>query len=61
LLVCLVAVAAGAGLLFVLSLFLQEGLHVSPRDTSPGLLPINLGLVGCAVMPRTAPAEQAPC
>jgi predicted MFS family arabinose efflux permease len=37
LLVCLVAVAAGAGLLFVLSLFLQEGLHVSPRDTSLGL------------------------
>jgi EmrB/QacA subfamily drug resistance transporter len=45
LLVCLVAVAAGAGLLFVLSLFLQEGLHVSPRDTSIGLLPLTLGLV----------------
>jgi EmrB/QacA subfamily drug resistance transporter len=45
LLVCLVAVAAGAGLLFVLSLFLQEGLHVSPRDTSLGLLPLTLGLV----------------
>jgi predicted MFS family arabinose efflux permease len=45
LLVCLVAVAAGAGLLFVLSLFLQEGLHVSPRETSLGLLPLTLGLV----------------
>jgi EmrB/QacA subfamily drug resistance transporter len=45
LLVCLVAVAAGAGLLFVLSLFLQEGLHASPRDTSLGLLPLTLGLI----------------
>jgi EmrB/QacA subfamily drug resistance transporter len=43
--VCLVAVAAGAGLLFVLSLFLQEGLHVSPRDTSLALVPLTLGLV----------------
>jgi EmrB/QacA subfamily drug resistance transporter len=45
LLVCLVAVAAGTGLIFVLSLFLQEGLHVSPRDTSLGLVPLTLGLV----------------
>ena len=45
LLVCMVAVAAGTGLLFVLSLFLQEGLHVSPRGTSLGLLPLTLGLV----------------
>jgi len=45
LLVCLVAVAAATGLLFVLSLFLQEGLHVSPRDTSLGLVPLTLGLV----------------
>jgi EmrB/QacA subfamily drug resistance transporter len=45
LLVCLVAVAGGAGLLFVLSLFLQEGLRISPRDTSIGLLPLTLGLV----------------
>jgi MFS family permease len=45
LLVCLVAVAAGTGLLFVLSLFLQEGLHVSPGDTSLGLVPLTLGLV----------------
>ncbi|MGI5242776.1 MFS transporter [Dactylosporangium sp. CA-139066] len=45
LLVCLVAVAAGTGLIFVLSLFLQEGLHVSARDTSLGLLPLTLGLV----------------
>jgi EmrB/QacA subfamily drug resistance transporter len=45
LLVSLVAVAAGTGLLFVLSLFLQEGLHVSPRDTSLGLVPLTLGLL----------------
>jgi EmrB/QacA subfamily drug resistance transporter len=45
LLVCLVAVAAGSGLLFVLSLFLQEGLHLSPKDTSLGLVPLTLGLV----------------
>lgn len=45
LLVCLVAVAAGTGLLFVLSLFLQDGLHVSPRDSSLGLVPLTLGLV----------------
>jgi EmrB/QacA subfamily drug resistance transporter len=45
LLVCLVVAAAGTGLLFVLSLFLQEGLHVSPRGTSLGLVPLTLGLV----------------
>lgn len=45
LIVCLVAVAAGTGLLFVLSLFLQEGLHVSPRNTSLSLMPLTLGLV----------------
>lgn len=45
LLVCLAAVAAGTGLLFVLSLFLQEGLHISPRGTSLALLPLTLGLV----------------
>jgi EmrB/QacA subfamily drug resistance transporter len=45
LLVCLVAVAAGTGLLFVLSLFLQEGLHLSPSDTSLGLVPLTLGLL----------------
>src|ERR1700744_2751979 len=52
LLVCLVAVAAGSGLLFVLSLFLQEGLDVSPRGTSLALLPLTSGLVaaGFSVM-----------
>jgi EmrB/QacA subfamily drug resistance transporter len=45
LLVCLVAVAAGSGLLFVLSLFLQEGLHLSPWNTSLGLVPLTLGLM----------------
>ncbi|MEQ0565856.1 MFS transporter [Amycolatopsis sp. NEAU-NG30] len=54
LLVCLVAVAAGSGLLFVLSLFLQEGLHVSPRYTSLGLVPLTAGLflAGFATMMR---------
>jgi EmrB/QacA subfamily drug resistance transporter len=45
LLVCLVAVAAGTGVLFVLSLFLQDGLHINPRNTSLGLMPLTLGLV----------------
>jgi len=45
LLVCLVAVAAGTGLLFVLSLFLQEGLHVSAKTTSLSMMPLTLGLV----------------
>lgn len=45
LLVCLVAVAAGSGLLFVLSLFLQEGLHASPRDAALALVPLTIGLV----------------
>ncbi|WP_426504437.1 MFS transporter [Dactylosporangium sp. McL0621] len=37
--------AAGTGLFFVLSLFLQEGLHASPRDASLGLVPLTLGLI----------------
>jgi EmrB/QacA subfamily drug resistance transporter len=41
----LVLFPAGTGLLFVLSLFLQEGLHASPRDASLGLLPLTLGLI----------------
>jgi EmrB/QacA subfamily drug resistance transporter len=45
LLVCLVAVAAGTGLIFVLSLFLQYGLHTGARDASLGLVPLTLGLV----------------
>jgi len=45
LIVCLVAVAAGTGLMFVLSLFLQEGLHASARDTSLSLIPLTLGLI----------------
>jgi EmrB/QacA subfamily drug resistance transporter len=45
LIVCLVAVAAGTGLMFVLSLFLQEGLHASARDAALGLIPMTLGLI----------------
>ena len=44
-LVGLVVFAAGTGLIFVLSLFLQEGLHASPRDASLGLVPLTLGLI----------------
>ncbi|HEY3503722.1 MAG TPA: MFS transporter [Actinocatenispora sp.] len=45
LLVCLVAVAAGTGLIFVMSLFLQVGLHASARAASVGLLPLTGGIV----------------
>jgi len=37
--------AAGTGLIFVLSLFVQEGLRASARDTSLGLVPLTLGLI----------------
>ncbi|MFI6597418.1 MFS transporter [Nonomuraea sp. NPDC050536] len=40
--------AAGTGLIFVLSLFMQEGLHASPRDASLGLVPLTLGLIAAA-------------
>ena len=48
LLVGLVVYAAGAGLFFVLSLFLQGGLNISPRQTSVALLPLTVGLIGAA-------------
>ncbi|HEX4815582.1 MAG TPA: MFS transporter [Nonomuraea sp.] len=44
-LVGLAVFAAGTGLIFVLSLFMQEGLHASPRDASLGLVPLTLGLI----------------
>ncbi|WP_326826768.1 MFS transporter [Streptosporangium sp. NBC_01756] len=44
----LVAFAAGTGLFFVLSLFLQEGLHASPRTASLGLVPLTLGLIAAS-------------
>jgi EmrB/QacA subfamily drug resistance transporter len=40
--------AAGTGLFFVLSLFLQEGLHASPRAASLGLVPLTLGLIAAS-------------
>ncbi|MEV4619625.1 MFS transporter [Asanoa sp. NPDC049573] len=40
--------AAGAGLVLVLSLFMQEGLHASARDTSLGLVPLTLGIITSA-------------
>lgn len=47
-LVGLVVFAAGTGLFFVLSLFLQEGLHASARDASLGLVPLTVGLIAAA-------------
>jgi EmrB/QacA subfamily drug resistance transporter len=47
-LVGLAVFAAGTGLFFVLSLFLQEGLHANPRDASLGLVPLTLGLIAAA-------------
>ncbi|MEV0715011.1 MFS transporter [Asanoa sp. NPDC050611] len=44
-LVGLAVFPAGTGLIFVLSLFLQEGLHASARDASLGLVPLTLGLI----------------
>ncbi|WP_433379710.1 MFS transporter [Actinoplanes sp. CA-142083] len=44
-LVGLTVFAAGTGLIFVLSLFMQEGLHAGPRDASLGLVPLTLGLI----------------
>src|SRR4051812_24268790 len=47
-LVGLAVYAAGTGLIFVLSLFMQVGLHASPRDASLGLVPLTLGLIAAA-------------
>jgi EmrB/QacA subfamily drug resistance transporter len=47
-LVGLVVFAVGTGLIFVLSLFLQEGMHVSPRNAAIGLVPMTLGLIAAA-------------
>lgn len=41
----IVAFAATAGLLYVLSLFFQHGLGRSPADTALGLIPLSLGIV----------------
>ena len=48
LIVGLVVFAAATGLMFVLSLFLQEGLHASARDASLALVPLTVGLIGAA-------------
>nr|WP_206440524.1 MFS transporter [Streptomyces scabichelini] len=37
--------AAVAGLLYVISLFLQQGLNRSPADTALGLIPLSAGIV----------------
>ncbi|WP_253266948.1 MFS transporter [Streptomyces sp. NL15-2K] len=41
----LVAFAATAGLLYVLSLFFQQGLGRSPAGTALGLIPLSIGIV----------------
>jgi hypothetical protein len=45
LVVGLIAFAAGTGLIFVLSLFMQEGLHASPRTASFNMVPLTAGLI----------------
>ncbi|MGI5201489.1 MFS transporter [Spirillospora sp. CA-108201] len=40
--------ASTIGLVYVLSLFLQEGLHASPRGAALALLPLTLGTIGSA-------------
>jgi EmrB/QacA subfamily drug resistance transporter len=45
LLVGLIVFAATTGLVYVLSLFMQQGLHASARDTSLGLLPMTVGII----------------
>ncbi len=48
LLVGLAVFATTTGLVYVLSLFMQEGLHASPRDASLALLPLTLGIIASA-------------
>ncbi|MDP9868077.1 MULTISPECIES: MFS transporter [Streptosporangium] len=45
LLVGLIVFAATTGLVYVLSLFMQEGLRASAREASLGLLPLTLGII----------------
>jgi len=47
-LVGLAVFAATTGLVYVLSLFIQEGLHATPRNTSLALLPLTLGIIASA-------------
>lgn len=44
----LVVFAATTGLIYVLSLFMQEGLHTGPRDTALALVPLTLGIIASA-------------
>lgn len=48
LLVGLVVFAATSGLIYVLSLFIQQGLHASARGASLALLPMTLGIIVAA-------------
>lgn len=41
----LIAFAVSTGLFFVLSLFVQEGLHATPREAALGLVPLTIGLI----------------
>ncbi|MFF3333416.1 MFS transporter [Streptomyces sp. NPDC002888] len=49
LLLGIVAFAATAGLLYVISLFFQHGLGRSPSDTALGLIPLSLGIVVASI------------
>lgn len=48
LLVGLAVFAATTGLVYVLSLFIQEGLHATPRGAALALLPLTLGIIASA-------------
>lgn len=47
-LVGLAVFAATTGLIYVLSLFMQEGLHASPREASLALVPLTGGIIAAA-------------
>jgi EmrB/QacA subfamily drug resistance transporter len=47
-LVGLAIFAATSGLLYVLSLFIQEGLHESPRAAALALVPLTVGIIGAS-------------
>ena len=56
-LIGLAVFAATSGLLYVLSLFIQEGLHESPRGAALGLVPMTIGIIAAsgaclALLPR---------
>ncbi len=58
LLVGLAVFAATIGLVYVLSLFLQEGLHASPRGAALAMLPLTLGTIAARTRARSLGARS---